>query len=87
VTVRLVDATPTPPPDEIPLWTLQKRGHRVECLMRVLEHGLDLVVLLDGELHRSQLYHFNSNTDLYREAADAKVAWQARGWAEMTLSA
>jgi hypothetical protein len=86
LTVRLVDRRPPPPPSDIPLWTLSKRGHRVSCTMRVLEHGLELVLLLDGELHRSQLYTFTSNTDMYREAADAKVAWQARGWMETMMA-
>jgi hypothetical protein len=82
MTVRLVDKAPVPPPADIPLWALTKRAHRVTCTMRVHEHGLELVLLLDGELHRSQLYTLTNNRDLYREAADAKIAWQARGWSE-----
>lgn len=81
-TVTNVERRPLPIPDEQILWTLQKQGHTVVGVLRFYEHGIEFVVRLDGELHRSQIYRFDQESGLNQQAAETRAAWMARGWRE-----
>lgn len=79
---RPQQAADTPPVDH-PLWTLTKRDHRVNAVVRATPGGPEVRILLDGELWWSQVVR-PATEDTLTALADAKHAeLSAKGWASV----
>jgi hypothetical protein len=83
MSVPLTDPSPAPPPEEeVTLFTLYKWDHVVEGKIRLLPHGAELRIVVNGALQRSQLFgdHALDEEALDIAAERTKRAWMARGW-------
>lgn len=62
------------------MWTLEKRGHQVQARVRTSSLGLELRIMLDGELWWSQVVR-PATDDALTAAAEQKLeAFEAKGW-------
>lgn len=74
-------AAPAPVPVDHPLWTLTKRDHRVDAVVRATPGGPELRLLLDGELWWSQLVRPATEDALTALADEKRGEFVAKGWA------
>ncbi len=62
------------------LWTLKRQGHTLRVQLRTHPLGWELVALVGGELHRSQV----AKTD--QDVSDVSEKWKAeafaKGWSD-----
>lgn len=80
--LRLVPPPPQPP-QEHALWTLTKHTHRVECRVRAMASGPELLVRIDSELWWSHLYRGATEELLTAEADRKREEFLEKGWASV----
>jgi hypothetical protein len=74
---------PEPPPaPEHEVWTLRLRDRTATARMRVLPHGYELRISVDGSLILRQLRRDAELPLLQQEAAEHRAAFLAKSWQE-----
>jgi hypothetical protein len=62
------------------LWSLTKRGHRVDARARVTSFAPEILILLDGELWWSHAYRGVTEAALTAAAEAKRAEFEAKGW-------
>lgn len=60
------------------VWELVKGSHAARCVLQAHPLGTEAVVLIDGDIHRSEA--FRDSKAMIDATADWRAAFEGKGW-------
>jgi hypothetical protein len=80
VSIGFRQNTPPPPPDAVVLWVCRKGKREARAVVRLMPHGRELRILVDGEMGWTRLYRNHEADHISQFAEGALAPFISIGW-------